>query len=1080
MKLSFPCGKTTLLLSALLSSHLYAAQAIDLDNQPFGYIGRAELNDVNNSGKERNAYLGWFENGAWQGDLLEYTVTKDGSLTTTIRNHTGIPEQSSTATKSNWSANIQFKANENGISHWDSGRKIITYTNGTNQVPFRWNNLTQAQQDALNAATIFQQSALGEKLLNFLRGDRSQETPKGPLRQRYSVLGDIIHSNPQYVGPPNAAPSGDYATKEYANFKRSNKSRDARIYVGANDGMLHAFDAKTGNEVWAYIPSMLIPRLSVLADPFYTHRYFVDGTISVRDVLIGNNWRTVLMSGMSSGAKGLFALDVTDPNLSSESSQSKKDTKVMWEMDGRNDDIGYIFGAISMAKLNDGKWYAVFGNGVNSANGAAKLMLREIGGNNLITISTNSGAPIDPNGLSAPTLVDTNQDGTVDIAYAGDLNGDMWRFNLEGKRSANWKVDYKVYDGIESEPISTAPDVVKHSKSGYMVLFGTGQLYQVKDLNDPLYKRQGIFGIRDTGQAPSASPDLQQLAISNATPYPTAAAKPTQVFTAVGNWSAKDDGWVLYVSGLRALTPPQVRDGRLKILITKPEVPPSYNVLLDLPVEGYFKTNKAIYDLNNDNKIDDLDKIDGNGDGDTQDVADVPIGLETIEGVMAQLTLGSLSSEQDIQFAGYVNINKAHPKVCVDEVTKTCDPEPPIDCETDPTLCKSVDESGIQHIDVDVDTPRGGLNGLPDAHEHAYDRTRKIDYVDYRNLNLDGSSKHNVTSAVLPNQQFIVLIANADLSPGAYITIGKNIYNVVYYQKMIHQALAKWDGTGDLLDPNGKSLIHSLASIAASGGTLRTTFDKDVLKNRGVIPTQTDCMENNTHSATTGRMRNGSLTMHLVKREAFDGLPAGQKAISKVLVQNPTHFTPWIRNLSDRHNSMGGWINMAPTVNGQKVRYAGLRALDNASFLYEGIIFWHWNGECYGTAKWETEYNAIYSQSAYFKGAGSIANPDAQKASDMIPSVIADIIQARIDNGKLVASADTGPQGAAYNAIHDEINKDEDLTHPDVTPYGYEAEKNGVPSPCLENACTITPTIKTSAHNVITGRRSWIDLTPKQ
>jgi hypothetical protein len=1038
MKFNYHYPNITFILAILFANQLHAAPAINLDNQPFGYIGQAELSELNDIGKKgAKAYLGWFENGAWQGDLIEYTVGKDGTLATSIQTQSGIPTQSQNG--KNWSANIQFIANQNGSSHWDLGRKIITSTNGTNQVAFRFNKLSPTQQQALLAnATPAEQ----EKLLNFIRGDRSQEIPKGALRARFSVLGDIIHSNPTYVAAPNATTKADYAKQSYVTFKNNNKNRPPRIYVGANDGMLHAFDALTGNEVWAYIPSMLIAKLSTLAIPSYQHRYFVDGTIAVRDVFINNNWQSVLVSGMGSGGKGLFALNVTDPNLSSETSSGGNNQKLIWEINSSNNDIGYIFGAISAAKLNDGKWYAVFGNGVNSSNGVAKLLLKEIGGNNLITISTNSGSPLDRNGLSAPTLVDINEDGMVDLAFAGDLNGDMWRFNLEGSLSTSWNIDYKLYDGSPTQPITTTPDVTQHSESGYMVLFGTGKLYQIEDMNNNTI--QSIYGIRDTGTQPAIS-KLKTKKLSAASSHTFVRKKDgLSQKHLVRTLEVDNDGidfdvfngWKINLTpGERALTPPRIRDARLKIMLTQPQK--MQNWLLEAPIEGNLETNKTIFDLNGDTELDDQDKIDGNGDGDTLDYEDVPVSLQSKSGVTAQLTIGSLESGSDIQFSAYINPNEPAPK--------PMEPPIPIGCnELNGNVCRQLDPTGISHIDVDTDTPINGLGGSTDAHIHEYDVANNIDHVDYTNLKSTELTK--VNAAISPDQLFIVLIANADLSPGAYITIGNNGYSAAYYQKMIHQALAEWDGEGDLLDPNGKSLIHSLNSINAVKGTLKTTFDQGVLQQGGIIPTETGCMKDNTYAAETGRQRSGSLTIHLVKRETFNNLQNGTKALSKVIVQNPKDLIPLVKPANR------AWVSLSEKIKGKRVNYAGLLAASNDSFLYESTIFWHWDGSCYGSPDWMNQYDATFKKSHYY---GSIAELSLNQTLEQKEQLIL--------------------QSPAYlNPVNFAPVNDNNTVPPPISNF------IAPPAACEkgDDCNNMTPGLISPATTTKTGRRSWIDLIP--
>ena len=308
MKLKSARLTLTLLATSLLLSQVYAASSFTPDLQPLGHIGPIELSNVDLTNGAK-AYRGWFENGGWQGDLIEYDVSSAGALTTSIDLTGASPVAGATAT--NWSAHVQFATNELTPGYWDTGRKIITNA-GSSQLAFRWSNLSAAQQqvvdlNAYNAAATF------SDIVNFVRGERINEYPIGNLRLRFSILGDIIHSNPEYVGAPEAG----ITDSSYVSFVNANLSRAPRVYVGANDGMLHAFDAATGNEVWAYIPSSVIGNVARLAGRTYSHTYFVDGGLTVQDAYFSGAWHSVLLGSLGGGGKGLFALEVTHPDLTS-------------------------------------------------------------------------------------------------------------------------------------------------------------------------------------------------------------------------------------------------------------------------------------------------------------------------------------------------------------------------------------------------------------------------------------------------------------------------------------------------------------------------------------------------------------------------------------------------------------------------------------------------------------------------------------------------------------------------------------------------------------------------------------------
>ena len=338
--------------------------------------------------------------------------------------------------------------------------------------------------------------------INFLRGDRSNEAPGGSLRERFSVgglLGDIVNSSPVFVGAPRAV-NRDQApfntSSLYSNFASSNYNRKQMVYVGANDGMLHGFNAATGVEEFAFVPNAILDlnvrdtnKLDVFTSTFYLHEYFVDLTPSLNDVFMSNTtggtraWRTTLVGGLGAGGKGYFALDVTDPANQFANVTSAAGT-VLWEFTIEDDtypsnpdgsplggavdaitdgsgrpvrDLGYAMTAPTITMTNsvaggDNEWVAIFGNGPNSTAGVATLfvlfMEKGLDGwssADFRKISTGYGVPLPgepqagyPNGLGTPAAVDADLDGTVDYVYAGDRLGNLFRFDLTDSNPANW------------------------------------------------------------------------------------------------------------------------------------------------------------------------------------------------------------------------------------------------------------------------------------------------------------------------------------------------------------------------------------------------------------------------------------------------------------------------------------------------------------------------------------------------------------------------------------------------------------------------------------------------------------------
>lgn len=397
-----------------------------------------------------------------------------------------------------------------------SSRKIYTWkpvAGSPTGVEFAWANLTTGQQ-----AYLDNQSAM----VNFLRGDTSGEKQNGGnYRNRAGKkLGDIINSDPFFVGTGDfgyatAAALTDAERTSYRERKLSDtyKDRTTMLYVGANDGMLHAFDASTGGEKFAYIPNAVFPNLKKLADPAYTHSYYVDGSPKAGDALINGEWRTVLVGSTGAGGRAYFALDVEQPD-------SFAASRVLWEF--THDDLGTALGQASVVRTESGDWVAIFGNGYNSTNHTAQLFVVNIKTGELIAkIDTKVGTSDKPNGLATPLTVDANGNGAADLVYAGDMHGNLWKFDLSGSKS-EWKIPFSTTNpGGESvpaplftakdgtggtakeQPITAKPQAKRHPETGgVMVYFGTGQYFETGDqANEDL---QTFYGVLDTcGKNPS-------------------------------------------------------------------------------------------------------------------------------------------------------------------------------------------------------------------------------------------------------------------------------------------------------------------------------------------------------------------------------------------------------------------------------------------------------------------------------------------------------------------------------------------------------------------------------------------------
>lgn len=491
-------------------------------------------------------YQAKFDSQNWTGKLLAYDYTENSN--------THIFELNSNPT---WDAAEELPSYTN--------RVIITSSdNGTGQ-SFSWPSPPTSPPSKIELALE------NEDVLNYIRGDQSKEQSQGQggnFRNRVSLLGDIVHSSPIYVGAPNAHypdfwPKIDQNTdapeknKPYSAFRylNTNQARQSLVYVGANDGMLHAFNADTGVEKFSYVPTEVYKNLKALTEPDYNHKYFVDGTATVADAFFHRsgeseaNWHTVLVSGLGGGGQGIFALDITNPNTFGDEDSAK--ANVLWEftdldvnsdsVDNYDRDVGYVYGTASIVRLHTGDWAAVFSGGYNnttdddgdggvandSETGEATLYIVGIKDGHLIkkfTVTKGTGnnntenhdpsGSDRPNGFSSPSVVDFDGDNIVDAIYAGDLFGNVWRMNITGAVNT-WRFAYQANENALPEPIFTACasntcsatnsqaittqiQVVNHpTLNGYLLLFGTGKYLEVGDHNASGQTTQSFYGIWD-------------------------------------------------------------------------------------------------------------------------------------------------------------------------------------------------------------------------------------------------------------------------------------------------------------------------------------------------------------------------------------------------------------------------------------------------------------------------------------------------------------------------------------------------------------------------------------------------------
>ena len=456
---------------------------------------------------------------------------------------------------------LSFGFDEDGVGaeNWDAGevlqnrdltaneRHIITY-NGSHGISFKFPGnyvtpaanemganqitdlLTNAPHSPFTLITSEQDEnkIYGAKLVDYLRGGRDNE---GTLfRNRHNRrLGDIVHSSPEYVEKPNRAyPNLIEPTKAYNTYKALKDGRTAMVYVGANDGMLHAFDAATGDEKFAYIPGLLYSSLNkaglhYLASKTYTHIPYVDESPLAADVFISGAWKTYLVGSLRAGGKGIYVLDVSTPSSLTEGNASN-----IVKQEFTHADLGYTFSRPLVGKMNNGKWAAIFGNGYNNTgNGEAKLFILYLDGSGYDEITTSVGSIVnsdcnddgsDCNGLSSSTILDLDGNGTIDRVYAGDIQGNLWAFDMSSGTGSDWVVAHNngnpvpLFVSCSATPCSSAnrqpitslvvgkthPDRLSAGTTpNLLVYFGTGQYLANNDVFSTT--AQTMYAVWDAG-----------------------------------------------------------------------------------------------------------------------------------------------------------------------------------------------------------------------------------------------------------------------------------------------------------------------------------------------------------------------------------------------------------------------------------------------------------------------------------------------------------------------------------------------------------------------------------------------------
>lgn len=420
-----------------------------------------------------------------------------------------------------WQAINTLESQASG-SGWDGNRVIATSNCGTKDadgmqnckakgIPFRYISLSSAQQTALTK--VGASSVDPKELLNFLRGDRSNAGASGSqsFRNREKILGDIVNAKIRAVGKP-ISPYGETSNPGYSAFKSSYKNRTAVAYAAANDGMLHAFEAATGKELFAYVPHALFEGpngtsgedgLAALAKTSYVHHAYVDSTPVVYDVNFGggdSDWHSLLIGGLGKGGKSYYAIDVTNPStLTSETALA---SAVKWEFTHK--DLGYSYGKPLVVKAGN-KWVVILTSGYNNQDGNGYFFILDAATGTLLKkvgpVGGNIGSASNQVGMAHVTAyVKDRRDFVADAAYAGDLMGNVWRLDLTNADSGTYPDAIQFAKLISpsggNQPITVSPVVeVDQSTSKRYVFVGTGRLLADSDISST--QQQTFYAIVD-------------------------------------------------------------------------------------------------------------------------------------------------------------------------------------------------------------------------------------------------------------------------------------------------------------------------------------------------------------------------------------------------------------------------------------------------------------------------------------------------------------------------------------------------------------------------------------------------------
>jgi type IV pilus assembly protein PilY1 len=517
-------------------------------------------------------YTPWYTQGTWIGNVRAWHLDKSTASEICGTNPTTFNTCPPAWEVETLTAVNAITKKKTYTSLIDSSTRNVYVGNGnasgTRAVAFD-TSLSTALRNVMTGAV-----AVDDEVINYLRGDAKYEdndinkgTGNAKYRERVARMGDIVNSTPIFVyqnagvdysklpsnngfssywTSPVRDPAGTLITP--AGGLKGQRT-EGMLFVGANDGMFHAFrngkyvydssgnltgtTQKGGLESFAYIPRAILPTLNDLPSKTYAHHYYVDGPVVEVDAYINGGWKNVVLastgggagvapnSGVNSPGTGVFAIDVTNLNTTADSTAVGA-SNVLWEVGSGIastatdfEELGYMISDVRSGPMLDGSWVAIFGNGYESKSCKAQLFVVNLATGALIKrLNTGAGdCSTAKNGLGGLTLVRNDQQQIIG-AYAGDLLGNMWKFNFNDTSASNWAVDfggdslYTASVASKPQPITAPPTVIDLAdpnvwadgkntapKPGYMVVFGTGKFFETSDIAN--VDQQSLYGVWD-------------------------------------------------------------------------------------------------------------------------------------------------------------------------------------------------------------------------------------------------------------------------------------------------------------------------------------------------------------------------------------------------------------------------------------------------------------------------------------------------------------------------------------------------------------------------------------------------------